>query len=100
VFISQLQLDGQRSPQFAADSTEVWHRLHLQDLVRRVMEKASTLSDQQRRMFQLRFLEQKSHEEVAQDLGVSIRTSYRIETKIREILQGFFPDVDLDGFKI
>lgn len=100
VFISQLQLDGQRSPQFAAESSEVWHRLHLQDLVRRVMEKASTLSDPQRTMFQLRFLEQKSHEEVAKVLGVSIRTSYRIETKIRETLQSFFPDVDLDSFGV
>ena len=97
VFISQLQLDGQRSPQFASESTEVWRSLHLKDLVRRVMEKASTLSDQQRTMFQLRFLEQKSHEEVAQVLGVSIRTSYRIETRIRENLQRFFPEVDLDG---
>ena len=99
VFISQLQLDGQRSPQFAAESTDVWHRLHLKDLVRRVMEKASLLSDQQRTMFQLRFLEEKSHEEVAKVLGISIRTSYRIETRIRETLQSFFPDVDLDGLR-
>ena len=99
VFISQLQLDGQRGPQFAAESTEVWHRLHIQDLVRRVMAKASTLSDEQRVMFQLRFLEQKSHEEVAQVLGISIRTSYRIEAKIRDTLQRFFPDVDLEGLR-
>ena len=98
VFISQLENDGQRSPQFAAKSNEAWRSVHLQDLVRRVMEKASKLSDQQRTMFQLRFLEQKSHEEVAQILGISIRTSYRIETRIRETLQRFFPDVDLDGF--
>ena len=98
VFISPLELDGRPNRQFAAKSNEAWRSVHLQDLVRSVMEKASKLSDQQRTMFQLRFLEQKSHEEVAQILGVSIRTSYRIETRIRETLQSFFPDVDLDGF--
>ena len=98
VFISQLQQDGERAVEFPAESNEVWHRLHLKDLVRRVMEKASLLPQQQRTMFQLRFLEQKSHEEVAEVLGVSIRTSYRIETKIRETLQAHCEGIDLDGF--
>ena len=98
VFISQLQKDGERAVEFEAESNEVWHRLHLKDLVRRVMEKASTLPQQQRTMFQLRFLEQKSHEEVAEVLGVSIRTSYRIETKIRETLQAHCQGIDLERF--
>lgn len=99
VFISQLQQDGQRAVEFPAQTSDVWRRLHLKDLVQRVVEKANTLSGVQRRMFRLRFLEEKSHEEIAQTLGISIRTSYRIETRIRETLQEFFPDVDLGVFK-
>ncbi len=100
VFISQLQQDGQRTVEFVSKSNEVWRRLHLKDLVRRVMERASTLPNQQQKMFQLRFLEEKSHEEIAEVLGVSIRTSYRIETKIREILQSHFKGLDLDRFRV
>jgi len=99
VFISQLQQDGRRAVEFASRSQDAWQRLHLKDLVQRVIAKASTLSEEQRTMFQLRFLEEKSHEEIARTLGVSIRTSYRIETKIRETLQGFFPEVDLGVIK-
>lgn len=94
VFISQLQKDGNRAVEFTSDPTSSWQRLHLKDLARRVLEKAETLSDQQRKMFKLRFLEEKSHEEIAKALGVSIRTSYRIETRIREILQTHFKSLD------
>ena len=89
VFISQLQRDGEREFTFAGKSESVLNRLHLKDLVQRVMEKASTLSAEQKTMFQLRFLEEKSHEEVAAALGVSLRTSYRLETKVRETLQSY-----------
>jgi RNA polymerase sigma factor (sigma-70 family) len=92
VFISQLQQDGNQNVEFAGQTENALQRLHLKDLIWRVMEKASTLTQQQRTMFQLRFLDGKSHEEVAVALGISIRTSYRLEIKVREILQAYFSD--------
>lgn len=95
VFISQLQHDGNQTVEFTGQSENVLQRLHLKDLIRRVMEKANTLTQQQKTMFQLRFLEEKSHEEVAGVLEISIRTSYRLETKVREILQSYFSGQDI-----
>ena len=89
VFISQLQRDGEREFAVAENSESVLNGLHLKDLVKRILEKASTLSPQLKTMFQLRFIDEKSHEEIAKTLGVSIRTSYRLETKVRESLQSY-----------
>ena len=89
-FFSQLDQRGARGVEFVGDSNEPWRLVHLKELVASVLEKAKTLSHEQRVMFQMRFLDEKSHEEIAEVLGVSIRSSYRLETKVRKTLQCYF----------
>ena len=95
VFISQLQKDGEREFGFTDNTESIWNRLHLKDLTRRILEKANALSIEQKTMFQLRFVEEKSHEEISKVLGVSVRTSYRLEIKVREVLQNFVEQLEL-----
>ena len=88
--LSQLKWDGDRCAEFVGATDEPWQLVHLKELVASVLEKAKTLAHEQRVMFQMRFLDEKSHEEIAEVLGVSIRSSYRLETKVRKTLQGYF----------
>lgn len=85
-FISELQTDAY-SYEPNSNTKAVWMGLHIKELVKLILERARSLSHRQQAMFQLRFLEQKSHEEIALELEISIRTSYRLESQVREILQ-------------
>ena len=97
VFISELILDGASNFDFTDfGPSNSLNRYHIKELVQLVLKHVQTLPAKQKTMFQLRFLQQKSHEEIAIQLGISIRTSYRLETKVREILQARF-DGDSDG---
>lgn len=94
VFVSELQSDGDQVFGFHANDETIWKRLHLKDLVQRILKKADSLSDQHKTMFQMRFLEEKSHEEICNCLGVSLRTSYRMETNLRKVLQAFVHTIE------
>lgn len=85
-YISELQHDSVNT-EFADDSQSIWYRLHIKEAVKRVLENVKSLSPNQKRMFELRFVKEKSHEEISAELKISIRTSYRLEAKVREILR-------------
>jgi RNA polymerase sigma factor (sigma-70 family) len=88
-FISELQTDCQ-SHEFASRLDSPWYLLHLKDAAQMVLERAQSLNTKQRAMFELRFLEEKSHSEIAETLKISVRTSYRLESQLREIFQSLF----------
>ncbi len=85
-FISELQAEAS-SFDFSSDAENVLYRLHVKELVGVVLAKVKLLSTNQRKMFELRFLNECSHEEISVQLGVSIRTSYRLESNVRQLLQ-------------
>lgn len=97
VFISELVQDGKFSFDFTDfGPSNSLNRYHIKELVQLVLKHVETLPPKQKAMFNLRFLQGKSHEEIAQLLNISIRTSYRLETKVRELLQARF-NGDSDG---
>lgn len=89
-FISELENDEGKQYELAGAGDNVLYFFHMKEAVRLVLEKVQTLTPDQKAMFQLRFVEEKPHDEIAEILGVSIRTSYRLETKVRQLLQDFF----------
>ena len=92
-FISELQNDSERH-EFASRLNSPWYLLHIKDAAQMVLDRAQSLNPKQRAMFQLRFLEEKSHSEIAAALKISVRTSYRIESQLRDIFQALFRSPD------
>lgn len=90
VFISELIQDGSQFDFAGTGQSDSLNRYHIKELVRLVLQYAKTLPPKQRAVFNLRFIQEKSHEEIASLLEISIRTSYRLETKVREQLQARF----------
>ena len=88
-FISELQDDEGKQYEFAGKRDHILHHLHLRETAKLVLEKVSTLKPIHREMFELRFVQEKSHDEISEILKVSIRTSYRLETKVRQLLQDY-----------
>ena len=92
VFISDLQHDNATKYELAGSNENVLSRLQIKELVQRILDKVETLSPQERVMFRMRFLDERSHEEIAENLSLSLRTSYRMEGKLRAKLAKFFLD--------
>lgn len=85
-FISELQADT-ANYEFSCESVNALHGLHIKEVVKLVLEKVKSLSSNQRTMFELRFVQEKSHDEISKRLQISIRTSYRLESQVRRLLQ-------------
>jgi len=85
-FISELQAEAS-SFDFGSNADNVLHRLHVKEIVRLVLETVKSLKPDQRRMFELRFIEERSHEEISKLLRFSVRTSFRLEQQVRKLLQ-------------
>lgn len=92
VFISDLQRDDATQYELAGSCENVLSRLQLKETVQRLLDRVKTLTWQEQTMFQMRLLDEKSHEEIAKVLAVSIRSSYRLESKLRSKLAKFFLD--------
>lgn len=93
IFISQLERDSEKRYEFAdasQDSDNVLAKLEIKELAKKVLAKAESMPENHKTMFRLRFVDEKSHEEISQHLGISIRTSYRLETKVRTMLRAHF----------
>ena len=86
-FVSELQSDESTKYEFIGQSENILHRLQLKEVVKRILDKVTTLQPNQKAMFKLRFVEEKSHGEIATILGISVRTSYRLESDLRHLLQ-------------
>ena len=85
--ISELQADDTKHYEFEGKTQNVLYHLHVKEVVKQILSRTSALTRQQREMFRLRFVEEKSHQTISDLLGISIRTSYRVEAQVREILQ-------------
>ena len=90
-FIGELTADRELKFEIAGQEATAIQQLQLKEQVRRVLDQVTTLSERHRVMFRLRFLEEKSHEEIASQLSISIRTSYRLEAQVRELLRRLEP---------
>ena len=86
-FISDLQNEAIRFD-FDSNADSVLYKLHIKEVVNLVLEKVKSLTASQRKMFELRFMKELSHEDVSKQLKISVRTSYRLESQVRELLQG------------
>ena len=89
VLISELQQADGRNFEYLGESENVLQRMEIKETVKRILGAAESLTPRQQIMFRMRFLECQSHEEIAIKMGISIRTSYRLETSLRQILQRF-----------
>ena len=85
-FISELQNEATRFD-FDSNSESVVHRLHVKEVVHLVLEKVKSLNPRQRKMFELRFMKELSHEDISKQMKISVRTAYRWESKVRQLLQ-------------
>ncbi len=85
-YVSELKSDEGKKYEFVGQSENVLHHLHLKEVILLILEKVTTLEPKQEIMFKLRFVEEKSHGEIAELLGISIRTSYRLESELRRVL--------------
>lgn len=88
-FISELQNDDGTKYELAGKSENVLLRMQIKEIVKLLMTRVETLTPAERTMFQLRFIDEQSHEEIAEELSVSIRTSYRLESRLRKKLLGY-----------
>lgn len=91
-YVSEFENDLGKTYEFVGKSENVLHHLHLKEVAKRVFDKVTTLTPKQKTMFRLRFMEEKSHEDIAHQLGISIRTSYRLESQVRGLLQDSLGD--------
>ena len=88
-YIGELVLDENLKFEIAGRNVNTVRQLELKETIRRIMAEVETLTPRQRTLFKLRFLDELSHDEISQKLGISIRNSYRLESKIRELLKKF-----------
>lgn len=88
-FVSELSQDQDKTYEFEGDSENVLHRIQIREIIGKLLEKVESLSPRQRAIFQLRFVDEKSHSEIANLLCIGLRTSYRLEAELRLILQEF-----------
>lgn len=88
-YISELQADESCKFEFEGQTENLLHALHIKEVAKRLRRKVTTLNQRQRIMFQLRFIEEKPHDEISTKLGISIRTSYRLEAQLRESLREY-----------
>ena len=91
-YISELQADDSRKYEFEGRQENLLHSLHVKEVVRRLTEKVTALEVRHRIMFQMRFIEEKSHEEISSKLDISIRTSYRLEKELRRLLREYLSE--------
>ena len=86
-FVSELVADNELKYEFEGSTENVLTRLQINEQFKMVLEKVKTLDEKHRKFFDLRFLQERSHGEVAQALQISARTSYRLESHLRDLLQ-------------
>lgn len=69
------------------------HQLEHQEVLQRVLDLVSALSDEFRQVFQLRFCEELSYREIAQQLGISEPLARKRVQHLREYLRTSLADV-------
>jgi RNA polymerase sigma factor (sigma-70 family) len=88
-YISELHSEDSRTYEFEGSTESVFHRLQMKEMVKLVLKKVTTLKPKHRAIFQLRFIEDRSHEQIADLLKISLRTSYRLESQVRQRLHDY-----------
>ena len=91
-FISELERDEAVTFELEGTADNVLQRLQIKETVQRLLDSMDDLEPRYQTLFRLRFVEERSHEEIAELLGISIRTSYRHEAQLRERLLKWLGD--------